>query len=62
MKDINGRQESLQVNDDFLTYEEGRSYLPVGVVYRDKDKVLIEFPHEADSGTYRIWVSPVNLR
>jgi hypothetical protein len=62
VKDLSGREESLQVKADFLTYENGQAYLPVGVVYRDQEKVLIELSHEADSGTYRLWVAPSDLR
>ncbi len=62
VKDLDGREHSIQVNDDFLTYENGHSYLPVGIVYRGPDKVLIEFSHESDTGTYRIWVSPSDVR
>ncbi len=38
-------------------------FLPIGVVYRDKEKgvALIEFPVEADSGTHRIWVPLTSL-
>jgi hypothetical protein len=60
--DPNGQQESLQVNADFLTYDSGQAYLPVGVVYQDRDRALIELPHQADSGTQRLWISPADLR
>ncbi len=62
VKDLNGRREYIQVDKDFLTYENGQSYLPVGVVYRDPEKVLIELSHEADSGTHRLWVAPSDVR
>ncbi|HKI34955.1 MAG TPA: hypothetical protein VKA46_24075 [Gemmataceae bacterium] len=59
--DIDGRPEFLRVNADFLTYENGQAYLPIGVVYRLADRVLIELPHEADSGTHRLWVDPASI-
>jgi len=62
IKDLDSRRHSIQVNADFLTQDNGQSYLPVGVVYRGGDRVLIEFPHESDTGTYRIWVAPSDLR
>jgi hypothetical protein len=62
IKDLNGRRESLQIDADFLTVENGQNYLPVGVVYRDPEKVLIELPTEADSGTNRLWVAPFSIR
>jgi hypothetical protein len=59
--DIEGRRQYLRVNADFLTYQDGQSYLPIGVVYRLPDKVLIELPHESDSGAYRMWVDPTTI-
>ena len=48
----------LQIDRDFPTQRQGRTYLPVGLVYKDKEKgvALIELPVEADSGTHRLWV------
>jgi hypothetical protein len=56
--DVYGRQHRMLVDHDFLTVREGISYLPVGVVFRDRDKgvALIEFAEEADSGAWRAWV------
>lgn len=62
VRDLNGRRESLQVDEDFLTHENGHSYLPVGLVYQDKERALIELPQEADSGARRLWVAPADLR
>jgi hypothetical protein len=62
VKDLEGCQHSIQVDADFLGQHDGHSYLPVGVVYRGPDRVLIEFSHEADTGTYRFWVAPSDLR
>jgi hypothetical protein len=58
VRDISNVPSFLEVQRDFVTQRQGRDYLPVGVVYRDKDKgvALIEFPVEAASGAHRIWV------
>jgi hypothetical protein len=56
--DVGGRRHFLTVDRDFLTIKEEKFYLPIGTVYEDKEKgvALIEFPFEADSGSYRAWV------
>ncbi len=56
--DAQGRKEFLRVEEGFLTQENGKSWLPVGVVYEDKARgiVLVELPQEAESGTNRLWV------
>ena len=48
----------LEIDRDFPTQRNGQSYLPVGLIHRDKQKgvALIEFPVEADSGAHRLWV------
>jgi hypothetical protein len=58
VRDINNAKTFLEVQHDFPSKRNGRDYLPIGVVYRDKEKgvALIEFPVEADSGAHRIWV------
>jgi hypothetical protein len=62
VRDINGHRQFLRVEKGFLTEENGRSYLPVGVVKIAKDDtVLIELPHEADSGANRLWVRQADL-
>jgi hypothetical protein len=61
IKDVNGVREYLQVPADFLTPgEDGKQYITVGVIWQDlKTKaILIELPHEADSGAHRLWVWP----
>lgn len=61
VKDVHGNRQYLQVPADFLTPgPEGKAYITVGTVYQDpKTKaVLIELPHEADSGAHRLWVWP----
>jgi hypothetical protein len=53
----------LQVDRNLLTQRQGQAYLPVGLVYRDKEKgvALIEFPVETDSGAHRLWVPLASL-
>lgn len=55
--DINNRPDYLEVSKSQITTENGQPYLAVGFVEVDRQtkKVLIEFPHEADSGRNRIW-------
>jgi hypothetical protein len=58
VRDINGVPTFLSIQRDFVRRRQGKTYLPIGVVYRDREKgvALIEFPVEADSGAHRIWV------
>lgn len=52
--DYAGRRHYLRVEADMVA----DSRLPVGVVGRDRrtGMVLVELPHEADSGVSRFWV------
>ena len=63
VRDVRGHREYIRVEEDFLTEVGERAYLPVGVVHIDKEKgmVLIEVPHEADTGGNRLWVRPADL-
>ena len=62
VRDIHGRRQFLRVEYDFLTRKGDKFYLPVGEVYYTADqKVLIELPHEADSGANRLWVHRSDL-
>jgi hypothetical protein len=56
--DVYGRRHFMLVDRDFLAVQDGVPYLPVGVVFRDREKgvALIEFAEEADSGAWRAWV------
>jgi hypothetical protein len=58
VRDTSNVRTFLEIQRDFVTQRQGEYYLPVGLVYRDRDKgvALIEFPVEADSGAHRIWV------
>jgi len=61
IKDLQGNSEFLRVERDFLAEFQGRIYLPIGVIYREGKQVLIELPHEADSGTNRLWVDEATI-
>jgi len=63
VRDTDNVPTFLQIERDFVTHRKGKTFLPIGVVYRDKDKgvALIEFPVEADSGAHRIWVPLTSL-
>jgi hypothetical protein len=55
---VTGLRSFLRVEADFLTYHDGNSYLPVGVVQKEPEHglVLIELPQEPDAGSTRLWV------
>jgi hypothetical protein len=57
VKDVNGRAQTLSVSKGMVNEENGRHYLPIGIVKVDyaQRRVLIELPSEADSGTSRLW-------
>lgn len=61
--DVENRQQFLRVERDYLTAVAGEWFLPVGVVHDDRHSpwVLIELPHEADSGVNRLWVPRAHL-
>jgi hypothetical protein len=63
VRDINNVRTFLSIQHDFVTTREGQTYLPIGIVYKDREKgvALIEFPVEADSGAHRIWVPLASL-
>jgi hypothetical protein len=63
VRDTTHQPSYLEIQRDFVDYREGKTYLPIGVVYRDKEKgvALIEFPVEAWSGAHRIWVPLTSL-
>ncbi len=48
----------LRVETDFLTYQDGKFYLPVGVVQQEPQLglALVELPQEPDAGNTRLWV------
>lgn len=59
VREVGGDQQFLRIERDFLTSEDGRDFLTVGVIQRDGTGryLLVELPQEADSGTSRLWVS-----
>ncbi len=61
--DMNGRIHSIRVEKDFLTYKDGGTYLPIGIVQfaSASGAVLIEFSHEPETGKNRIWVNEDQL-
>lgn len=56
--DESGRRHFLRLGQGNLTEDEGKTYLPIGVVDLDNrgQRALVELPMEAGSGTRRIWV------
>jgi hypothetical protein len=61
--DVHDRRQFLRVERDFLHMIEGQPYMTIGVVQDDPRQpwVLVELPHEADSGANRLWVFRENL-
>jgi hypothetical protein len=63
VRGTDGRRHFLRVDRDFVDEVDGRHYLPIGIVGRLPGQgVLIELPHEADSGANRLWVREEQLR
>jgi hypothetical protein len=64
LRDIHGRSHFLQIEQDFLSQDNGHSYLPVSLVQRDEraGAILIELPHEAETGVNRIWVREADIQ
>jgi hypothetical protein len=56
--DMTGNRHFLRVTKGFVNKVGDEYYLPIGVVKVDRQnaRVLIEFPHEADSGANRLWI------
>jgi hypothetical protein len=56
--DEKDNREFLRVGTGFVTRENGKTYLPIGIVELDRrnQRALIELPAEADSGRRRVWV------
>ena len=63
VRDTSNQPTHLEIQRDFVAHHDGKTWLPIGVVYRDKEKgsALIEFPVEAWSGAHRIWVPLTSL-
>lgn len=63
VKDVYGHQHFMLVDRAYLTVRANQAFLPVGVVFRDKEKglALVEFAEEADSGAWRAWVQLADI-
>lgn len=63
MLDYHGRRHFIRVERDFLSQKNGDRYLPIGIVHIDPktNAVLIELPHEAETGANRLWVRQEQL-
>lgn len=63
VRDLSNRRHFIRVERDFLTDLPAGSYLPVGIVHIDPrtKAVLVELPHEAETGANRLWVKPGQL-
>ena len=63
VRDVRGHREVILVEHDFLTIRDEKTYLPVGVCSIDKERnvVLVEFPHEPITGGNRVWVRSADL-
>jgi hypothetical protein len=62
--DENGRRQNLRVNKELVSEKSSKHYLAIGVVevdYKHK-RVLVELPHEADSGANRLWIPFASFR
>lgn len=63
IRDYDGQRHWIRVEFDFLSKIDGHWYLSMGLVGIDPrtKALLLEFPHEPDSGFNRIWVKPEML-
>ena len=64
VRDVAGRRQSIHVVPSLVNWVSDTPYLPVGVINVDyrNNRVLIELPIEADSGTNRMWMPIDALR
>lgn len=55
---VSGLRSFLRVETEFLTYQDGKYYLPVGVIQEESQRglVLVELPQEPDAGSTRLWI------
>ncbi|MGD0045088.1 MAG: hypothetical protein ABSE84_32590, partial [Isosphaeraceae bacterium] len=58
VRDVDGRRQYIHVLPSLVNWVSDTPYLPVGVINVDyrNNRVLIELPIEADSGTNRMWM------
>lgn len=59
LRDYHHRRHFIRVERDFLTEKQGMFFLPIGVVHFDSktQAVLVELPHESETGANRLWVA-----
>jgi len=64
IRDVFNRKHYLRVEEGFISAEQGRHDLPIGLFGLDDAKglALIELPHESDSGISRLWVRQSDLQ
>jgi hypothetical protein len=64
VSDEEDRAHTLRVGKGGLVENNGKKYLPVGLVHVDRKgkRALVELPQEADSGTSRVWVPFTRFR
>jgi hypothetical protein len=62
VKDTDRRSAFLRVDREFVKFFDGNPFLPVGIVFDKNGLVLIELPHEADSGRSRLWVPRSSIK
>jgi hypothetical protein len=62
--DEENKYQFLRVGKGIVVRDDGKSYLPVGVVQLDHrgKRALVELPQEADSGVRRLWVPFARFR
>ena len=62
VRDVDGRRQYIHVLPSLVNSVSDTPYLPVGVINVDyrNNRVLIELPIEADSGTNRMWM-PIDV-
>jgi hypothetical protein len=63
IRDYRNRRHFIRVERDYLSVVDGASFLPVGVVHVDPKTraVLVELPHEAETGANRLWIDQEQL-
>ncbi len=61
--DYHGRTHYIRVEKDFLSKKNGDQFFSIGVVHVDPrtKAVLVELPHEAETGANRLWVRQEQL-
>jgi hypothetical protein len=63
IQDRHGRRHFIRVERDFLTSRGTEKFLPIGIVTVDPRQrlVLVELPHEAETGANRLWIKMEQL-